>query len=170
MKALWTDIEAWLEQHAPGIAPTLAPPASAAAVAAVESELGVIFPNSVRESYLVHDGGTEHHLAIVDGLELPRESLSPNRFDETTREFVTTAAHYVVKEIHDRDIHVLEARPKAEGLAPDQDPSAFPNEPKEDESLKFTTEQIQRTNRLARDHGFDGFDSGRAANASYEDT
>ena len=35
---------------------------------------------------------------------------------------------------------------------------------------EFTDEQIYRTTRLARDHGFDGFGSGRAANATYEDT
>ncbi len=37
------------------------------------------------------------------------------------------------------------------------------------EVLEFTAEQIQRTTRLARDHGFDGFDSGRATNATYDD-
>ncbi|WP_324760870.1 hypothetical protein [Haloarcula montana] len=58
-------------------------------------------------------------LASVFGLEkIPDESVLSrtwrNRFDGPTRRFVTTAAHYVVKEIHDRDIHVPEARPKAE--------------------------------------------------------
>jgi len=114
-------------------------------------------------------------LADVFWLEkIPDESVLSrtwrNRFDDATREFVTTAAHYVVKEIHDRDLNVPEARPKAEVVTPDQDPSALPDEPAEDEALEFTTEQIQRTTRLARDHGFDGFDSGRAANATYEDT
>jgi hypothetical protein len=65
---------------------------------------------------------------------------------------------------------VPEARPKAEVLIPDQDPGALPKDSDEDEPGEFTTEQIQRTTRLARDHGFDGFDSGRAANATYEDT
>jgi hypothetical protein len=35
---------------------------------------------------------------------------------------------------------------------------------------EFSDKQIYRTTRLARDHGFDEFDSGRAANATYEDT
>lgn len=50
-------------------------------------------------------------LADVFGIEkIPNESVLSrtwrNRFDEATRGFVTTAAHYVVKEIHDRDIDV----------------------------------------------------------------
>jgi len=114
-------------------------------------------------------------LADVFGLEkIPDESVLSrtwrNRFDDATREFVTTAAHYVVKEIHDRDIDVPEARPKAEVVIPARDPSAFPDEPAEDNPHEFTAEQIQRTTRLARDHGFDGFDSDRAENATYDDT
>ena len=114
-------------------------------------------------------------LADVFGLEkIPDESVLSrtwrNRFDDATRTFVTTAAHYVVKEIHDRDIDVPEARPKAEIVSSDRDPSAFPDDSGGDDSLEFTTEQIQRTTRLARDYGFAGFDSGRAANATYEDT
>lgn len=115
-------------------------------------------------------------LAPVFGLEkIPDESVLSrawrNRFDEATREFVTTAAHYVVKETHNRGLNVPEARPKDEVVTPSRDPDAFPDEPDEDESEDgFTDEQIQRTTRLARDHGFDGFDSGRAENASYDDT
>ena len=64
-------------------------------------------------------------LADVFGLEkIPDESVLSrtwrNRFDDATREFVTTAAHYVVKEIHDRDIHVPEARPKVEVVTKDR--------------------------------------------------
>lgn len=51
-----------------------------------------------------------------------------------------------------------------------QDPSAFPDDSDKDESIQFTNEQIHRTTRLARDYGFDGFNSGRAANATYDDT
>nr|WP_276410944.1 transposase [Halomicroarcula sp. XH51] len=115
-------------------------------------------------------------LAVAFHLEkIPDESVLSrtwrNRFDETTREFVTTASHYVVKEIHDRDLNVPEARPKGEVVTPQRDPSSFPDEPDEDESEDgFTDEQIQQTTRLARDHGFDRFDSGRAENASYDDT
>lgn len=114
-------------------------------------------------------------LAEVFGLEkIPDESVLSrtwrNRFDGATRRFVTAVAHYVVKEIHDRDIHVPEARPKAEVVTPDQCHSAFPDDPDgAGSNEEFTAEQIQRTTRLARDHGFDGFDSGRATNATYDD-
>jgi len=40
-------------------------------------------------------------------------------------------------------------------------------DPGEDESP--SQEEIIQTTRLARDHAFDHFDSGRASNASYED-
>jgi hypothetical protein len=115
-------------------------------------------------------------LADVFGLEkIPDESVLSrawrNRFDEVTRESIRTAAHHVVKEIHDRDLAVPEARPKAEVATPEQDPSAFSDEPDDDESDdSFSDEQIQQTTRLAREHGFDGFDSGRAENATYDDT
>ncbi len=48
--------------------------------------------------------------------------------------------------------------------------SADDDEQDESGGAEFSDEQIRRTTRLARDHGFDGFDSGRAQNASYEDT
>jgi len=48
---------------------------------------------------------------IPDGSVLSRTWR--NRFDDAIREFVTTAAHYVVKEIHDRDIHVPKPDPKS---------------------------------------------------------
>ena len=88
-------------------------------------------------------------LADVFGLEkIPDESVLSrtwrNRFDGDARKFVTTAAHYVVKEIHDRDIDVPEARPKTEVVTSDQDPSAFPDGSNEDGTAEVTTEQIQR--------------------------
>ncbi|GGN93880.1 hypothetical protein GCM10009030_19670 [Haloarcula pellucida] len=39
-----------------------------------------------------------------------------------------------------------------------------------DSTDSFTDTEIYRTTRLARDHGFNSFDSGRAKNATYEDT
>ncbi|MFC7140523.1 transposase [Halosimplex aquaticum] len=122
--------------------------------------------------------GRYPELADVFGLEkIPTESVLSrtwrNRFDEMTREFIRTAAHYVVKEIHDRDLSVPEVRPKAEVVTPKRDPSAFSDKSDRDADESedcFTDEQIQRTTRLARYHGFDGFDSGRAENATYDDT
>ncbi|MFC4552398.1 transposase [Halorussus sp. GCM10023401] len=120
---------------------------------------------------------TRHsELAGVFDLErIPDESVLSRtwrkRFDETVREFITTAAHYLVKEIHDRDLAVPDVRPKEDVLDPRKDPSAFPNEDTEDDSTdEFPDEEIRRTTRLARNHGFNEFDSGRAENATYEDT
>ncbi|MFY4814918.1 transposase [Haloarcula sp. AONF1] len=115
-------------------------------------------------------------IANVFGLErVPDESVLSrawrNRFDDAVREFVTTAAHYVVKEMQDYGPQLPEVRPKAEVITPERNPSEFPDDEDDGESSRdFTDEQIRRTTRLARDHGFGGFDSGRAQNASYEDT
>ena len=88
------------------------------------------------------------------------------RFDDGIREFVQIAAHFVVKEAHDRDFSAPGVRPKSE-VVDEEDRST---EEYEAAGREFTDEQIYRTTRLARDHGFDGFDSGRAENATYEDT
>ena len=89
-----------------------------------------------------------------------------NRFDDGVREFVQIAAHFVVKEVHDRDFSAPCVRPKSEVV----DEENRSTETDEAVSREFTDKQIYRTTRLARDHGFDGFDSGRAVNATYEDT
>jgi len=91
------------------------------------------------------------------------------RFDNGVREYVTVAAHYVVKEIHDYGPTVPAVRPK-EGVTDSNPESADDDEQDESGSNEFSGEQIRRTTRLTRDHGFDGFDSARAQNASYEDT
>ena len=110
-------------------------------------------------------------LAEPFGLDhVPNESVLSrtwrNRFDDGVREYVTVAAHFVVKEIHDYGPDVSTVRPKEEVIESDDDSPAD----NEESSRAFSDEQIHRTTRLARDHGFDGFDSGRAENASYEDT
>ena len=88
------------------------------------------------------------------------------RFDDDVREFVQIAAHFVVKEAHDRDFSAPGVRPKSEVV----DEKSRSTDHDETDNREFTNEQIYQTTRLARDHGFDGFDSGRAANATYEDT
>ncbi len=88
------------------------------------------------------------------------------RFDDGVREFVQIAAHFVVKEVHDRDFSAPVVRPKSEVV----DEKSRSTEDGEAAGREFTDKQIYRTTRLARDHGFDGFDSGRAANATYDDT
>jgi hypothetical protein len=89
------------------------------------------------------------------------------RFDAGVREFITTGAHYVVKEIHDLDLGVPAVRPKAEVVDQRRDSDDVTES---EASKSFSDEQIYRTTRLARDHGFDDFDSGRAENASYADS
>jgi len=111
-------------------------------------------------------------LADAFGLtRIPDESVLSrawrHRFDDGVREFIRTGAHYVVKEIHDRDIGVPAVRPKAEVVTPRDD---HENVIEDDPSETFSDEQIYRTTRLAREHGFEGFDSERAANATYDDT
>lgn len=76
-----------------------------------------------------------------------------DRFDEAVREFVETAAHYAVKENHDRGYDDPEIRPKAE-ITQNEEPEQ--NETDDDEYEEFTDEQIFRTTRLAREHGFVG--------------
>jgi hypothetical protein len=115
----------------------------------------------------------ETYQELADPFELdhvPDESVLSRtwrkRFDDGVREYVTVAAHYVVKEIHDHGPAVSAVRPKEDVIESDDD-----SPPDDEESSRaFSDEQIHRTTRLARDHGFDGFDSGRAENASYEDT
>ena len=107
---------------------------------------------------------------VFDLDHIPDESVLSRtwrkRFDDGDRKFVRIAAHFVVKEVHDRDFSAPAVRPKSE-VADEEDRST-----EKDEAVgrEFTGEQIYRTTRLTRDHGFDGFDSGRAENATYDDT
>jgi len=117
---------------------------------------------------------TYQELAEPFGLDhVPDESVLSrawrNRFDEGIREYVTVAAHYVVKEIHDCGPTVPAVRPKVEVTHPKPE-STEGDEPDKSGGVDFSDEQIRRTTRLARDYGFDDFDSGRAQNATYEDT
>nr|WP_240729962.1 transposase [Halalkalirubrum salinum] len=110
-------------------------------------------------------------LAKPLGLDhIPDESVLSRtwrkRFDDGVREFVRIAAHFVVKEVHDCDFSAPGVRPKSEVV----DKENCSTEDDEAAVREFTDEQIYQTTRLARDHGFSGFDSGRAVNATYDDT
>jgi hypothetical protein len=110
-------------------------------------------------------------LAEPFGLKhIPDESVLSRtwrkRFDDSVREFVRIAAHFVVKEAHDRDFSAPAIRPKSEVV----DEKNRSTEADETADQEFTDQQIYRTTRLARGHGFSGFDSGRAENATYDDT
>jgi len=52
-----------------------------------------------------------------------------NRFDDATHEYIHAAAHFVIKEVHDRDISAPEVRPKAE-IVDDEQEAADPVEDK----------------------------------------
>lgn len=107
-------------------------------------------------------------LADVFGLKrIPDESALSwtwrNRFDDDG--YITANAYHWVKEIYNEDLSVPEARPLKEV----KQSSEGPSDPSED-AIGFYNREIYRTTRLARRHGFDPFDSGRAQNATYEDT
>ncbi|MFC6723010.1 transposase [Halobium palmae] len=111
----------------------------------------------------------QQELADIFGLErIPDESVLSrtwrNRFDAEGRGFVTNGAHALVWEVHEADFYAPEVRPLQE-----VEPSLFEDDDAESRPT-FTDGQISRTTRLARDHVFDSFDSGRAQNAMYEDS
>ncbi len=74
-----------------------------------------------------------------------------------------------MKEVDDYGLSVSAVRPKAD-VTDREDDSSSEGEDDATAGREFSEEQIYRTTRLARDHGFDRFDSGRAQNASYDDT
>ena len=105
----------------------------------------------------------------LDLEHIPDESVLSRtwreRFDDGVREFVQVAAHFVIKQSHDREFSAPAVRSKSE-IVDEVDLST------DDETAgcEFSDKQTYRTTRLTRDHGFDEFDSGRAANTTYEDT
>ena len=69
MDEIWNRIEAWLNANAPEVAAGLNPPASPDELADTERELGVRFPESVRASFLRHDGQSPDSPGLLDGWE-----------------------------------------------------------------------------------------------------
>ncbi|QCJ46401.1 transposase [Haloprofundus sp. MHR1] len=113
-------------------------------------------------------------LASAFGLRrIPDESVLSRtwrkRFDRATREFVRRGAHLLVKEVHDYDPPVAGIRPKHEVVDSEE---SYPEDSVAEgtEKIEFTDEEIFRATRLARESCFSSFDSGRAGNASYDDT
>jgi len=86
-------------------------------------------------------------------------TIPHDQADNAVHEYIHAAAHFVIKEVHDRDISAPEVRPKSEILNDTEEAA----DSVEDES--FSQEEIVQTTRLARDHAFGHFDSGRASNA-----
>ena len=109
-------------------------------------------------------------LAEVFGLEnIPSESAMSrtweNRFNETTQEFITAAAHRLIRAVHDFEIITPKVRSPVE-IEDDEPTIREDNE----QNSQFTGSEIHQTTRLARSYGFDSFDSGRARNTQYDDT
>ncbi|WP_115891879.1 MULTISPECIES: transposase [Haloferax] len=115
-----------------------------------------------------------HELASAVGLDrIPDMSVLSrtwrNRFDDATREFVKRGAHLLVKNINDFGPAVAEVRPKHEVTDSEERGSEKP-ENGEEQRITFDDKEIFRTTRLAREHCFNPFDSGRAENSSYDDS
>jgi len=114
---------------------------------------------------------TRHpELADAFGLDqIPNESVISrtwrNRFDDDVRGYVTASAHCLVKEIHNENLAVPEVRPLEEVKQSSEETTDS-----SENATEFSDEEIYRTTRLAREHGFGPFDSARAQNATYEDT
>ncbi|MFC6722817.1 hypothetical protein ACFQE1_00010 [Halobium palmae] len=102
--------------------------------------------------------------------KMPGESVLSrtwsNCFNETTQTFVTTAAHYLFRTIHDRDLPVPGVRLKEE-VADSRESGAEEAEP--DSGDEFDDGTIYQTTRLVKEHGFGSLDSGRAGNLTYDD-
>src|SRR5262249_54188765 len=62
MKKTWNRIETWLEGHAPLILGSLAGGASDQELEECERGLGISLPESVRESYRIHNGQHESEI------------------------------------------------------------------------------------------------------------
>jgi len=99
---------------------------------------------------------------LTSQLSLERGAIA---FDDDVRGYVTASAHCLVKEIHNENLAVPEVRPLEEVKQSSEETTDS-----SENATEFSDEEIYRTTRLAREHGFGPFDSARAQNATYEDT
>ncbi|MCO5993743.1 SMI1/KNR4 family protein [Actinoallomurus rhizosphaericola] len=81
---VWHRIETWLRAHAPATYATLGPPADPRRIAAVQSRLGVRFPDDVVVSLLRHDGVRQGDRAAFE-VPLMYRPLSLARIESTWR-------------------------------------------------------------------------------------
>lgn len=81
MKEYWSRINNWIQKEAPALAENINGPASAQEIKELENYLGVEFPTSFKDFYLIHNAQTAHS----DGLMNAEEFLSLERIkDEWT--------------------------------------------------------------------------------------
>lgn len=106
MKKQWETIEHWLAENASELKGNLNPAATDAEIAAVEKTLGVRFPQSVRDTYLIHNGESQESdglFGLWRLLPLDEVVTKSNELAELGRQF----------EFHDFDpslmIPILEA-------------------------------------------------------------
>jgi hypothetical protein len=116
----------------------------------------------------------QQKLASAVGLNrIPDESVLSrtwrHRFDYATRDFIKRGAHLLVKEVHKDGLSVEGIRPKHEVISPQEHDVKESKKAKAKEA-RFDDKEISRTTRLAREHCFTPFDSGRADNSSYDDS
>ncbi len=71
VEAAWKRIEQWLRANLPEVIESLNDPATEDAIAAVEAQIGVRFPDALRASFHVHDGESNNWPgAMADGHQL----------------------------------------------------------------------------------------------------
>lgn len=66
VRDIWRQIDSQIETRTPQFAHLLNPPASGTQVSQLEAHIGMTFPPSVRESYLVHNGESEETDGLLD--------------------------------------------------------------------------------------------------------
>ncbi len=77
----WAAISAWLEAEQPHALEQFNPPATAAAIAAAESSLGVTLPADYKEFLLIHNGQDEFAPWVGLGALLPIEEIAAVKSD-----------------------------------------------------------------------------------------
>lgn len=70
MKLLWERLENWLKVHAPDVLNDLNPGASESDLLALETALGVILPEDLKDSLRIHNGQSGKSQWLIAGWEL----------------------------------------------------------------------------------------------------
>ena len=78
----WARIENWLEKNHPELLEALNPPADDSEIHHLESTLHVTLPDSIKESYRIHDGQSDEPTGLIYGTILMPISDILERWDE----------------------------------------------------------------------------------------
>ena len=90
VESSWKRIDKWLKANAPDMLAALAPGASDAQIADVEQKLKVTFPEDVRASWRVHDGGED--IGLLPSSEAGDMAYSLLSLKEMARDFKSMRA------------------------------------------------------------------------------